>query len=152
VGDLDLYDAVYRLSAIPPPYSSSRAAPCIPDGILPANGVVNGDGSNWRHIAYRDWQPRVGIAFRLRYTKTVQAGYGLNHHPHFPHDRWCNQTFMQFVYAGSMNFRRWFAAVPARVIVLPSSPVAARSRDALDASGQPDDSSTAARGARGKDG
>jgi outer membrane receptor protein involved in Fe transport len=76
VGDLDLSDGTYLLSALPPPCSSSRAAPCIPNGTLPAHVEVNANGGHFHHTDYNDWQPRLGIAYRLLDTTSLRAGYG----------------------------------------------------------------------------
>jgi len=76
VGDLDLSDGTYLLSALPPPCSSTQAAPCIPNGALPAHVVVNSNGGNFHHPDYTNWQPRVGIAYRVRDTTSLRAGYG----------------------------------------------------------------------------
>lgn len=76
VGDLDLSDGTYLLSALPPPCSSSRAAPCIPNGTLPANVVVNNGGGNFHRTDYTNWQPRLGLAYRLGDTTSLRTGYG----------------------------------------------------------------------------
>jgi hypothetical protein len=75
-GDLDLSDGMYLLSALPPACSSSRAAPCIPNGTLPAHVVVNSGGGNFHQTDYTNWQPRIGLAYRVRDTTTLRAGYG----------------------------------------------------------------------------
>ena len=76
VGDLDLSNGTYLLSAVPPPCSSTRAAPCIPNGTLPAHVVPNGQGGHFHHTDYTNWQPRVGVAYRLRDTTSIRVGYG----------------------------------------------------------------------------
>ena len=76
VGDLDLSDGTYLLSALPPQCSSSQAAPCIPNGTLPAHVGVNNRGGNFHHTDYANFQPRLGIAYRLRDTTSLRAGYG----------------------------------------------------------------------------
>lgn len=76
VGDLDLSDGTYLLSALPPPCSSSRAAPCIPNGTLPAHVVINERGGNFHHTDYSNWQPRLGLAYRISDTTALRAGYG----------------------------------------------------------------------------
>ena len=76
VGDLDLSDGTYLLSALPPACSSSQQAPCIPNGVLPAHVMVNSNGGNFHHPDYTNFQPRLGIAYRLRDTTSLRAGYG----------------------------------------------------------------------------
>jgi len=76
IGDLNLSDGTYLLSALPPACSSSRAAPCIPNGTLPTHVVVNANGGHFHHTDYNNWQPRLGIAYRLRDTTSLRAGYG----------------------------------------------------------------------------
>jgi outer membrane receptor protein involved in Fe transport len=77
VGDMDLSNGTYILSAIPPPCSPTREAPCIPNGILPPNVLVTKNSGGSLHNAdYGNWQPRIGIAYRLRDTTSIRAGYG----------------------------------------------------------------------------
>jgi outer membrane receptor protein involved in Fe transport len=76
VGDLDLSDGTYLLSALPPPCSSSREAPCIPNGTLPAHVALNNDGGHFHHTDFTNWQPRLGLAYRLRDTTSLRTGYG----------------------------------------------------------------------------
>lgn len=76
VGDLDLSNGTYLLSALPPSCSSSQAAPCIPGGTLSAHVVVNSRGGNFHHPDYTNFQPRLGVAYRLRDTTSLRVGYG----------------------------------------------------------------------------
>ena len=76
VGDMDLSDGTYIVSAVPPTCSHSRGAPCIPNGVLPAQVVVtkNSNG-NLHYTDYSNVQGRLGIAYRLRNTTSIRAGY-----------------------------------------------------------------------------
>jgi len=77
VGNLDLSNGTYIVSAVPPACSSSRGAPCIPNGVLPANvSVTRNSNRNLHYTDYGDWQARLGIAYRLRDSTSVRAGYG----------------------------------------------------------------------------
>ncbi|HEY0797244.1 MAG TPA: hypothetical protein VGD64_15845 [Acidisarcina sp.] len=77
VGDLDLSNGTYIVSAVPSPCSISRGAPCIPNGTLPANVLVTNDRHrNLHHTDYGNWQARLGVAYRLRDRASIRAGYG----------------------------------------------------------------------------
>jgi hypothetical protein len=77
VGDLDLSNGTYILSAVPPACSASRGAPCIPNGVLPANVLVTSNRDRDLHYTdYGNWQGRLGIVYRFRDTTSVRAGYG----------------------------------------------------------------------------
>jgi hypothetical protein len=77
VGDMDLSNGTYILSAIPPPCSPIVEAPCIPNGTLPPNVVVTKNSGRGLHDTDTgNWQPRIGIAYRLRDTTSLRAGYG----------------------------------------------------------------------------
>jgi outer membrane receptor protein involved in Fe transport len=76
VGNLDLSNGTYIVSAVPPACSSSRGAPCIPNGVLPANvSVTTNSNRNLHDTDYGNWQGRLGIAYRLRNSTSVRAGY-----------------------------------------------------------------------------
>src|SRR5580698_2989804 len=61
VGDMDLSNGTYILSAVAPPCSTAREAPCIPNGTLPANVVVTSNaGRNLHNTDYTNFQPRIG--------------------------------------------------------------------------------------------
>lgn len=77
VGDLNLNNGTYVLAAQPPACSSTQGFPCIPGGTLPAHVVVT---SNSNHSIYKNdhsnWQPRIGLAYRLFNKTAIRAGYG----------------------------------------------------------------------------
>lgn len=80
VGDMNLSNGTYIMSAIPPACSSSRGAPCIPNGVLPANVLVsNHPDHNLHDTDYGNGQGRLGIAYRLGDSTSVRAGYGRFH-------------------------------------------------------------------------
>jgi len=77
VGDLNLSNGTYIVSAVPPACSASGGAPCIPNGVLPANvSVTNNSGRSLHDTDYGNWQGRLGIAYRLRDSTSIRAGYG----------------------------------------------------------------------------
>ena len=76
VGDLDLADGTYLLSTLPPACSSSRGAPCLPNGVLPDHVKVNDRGGSFHHSEYTNWQPRLGVAYRIRNSTSLRGGYG----------------------------------------------------------------------------
>jgi len=77
VGDLDLSNGTYVISAVPPACSASVGAPCIPGGVLPANVVVTQNKDrNLHYTDYGNWQGRFGIAYLLRSATSIRAGYG----------------------------------------------------------------------------
>jgi outer membrane receptor protein involved in Fe transport len=77
VGDLDLSNGTYLISAVPPACSPSRGAPCMPNGVLPANVSVTTNSDRSLHYSdYGNWQGRLGIAYRLHDATSVRAGYG----------------------------------------------------------------------------
>lgn len=76
LGDLDLTNGTYILSAIPPACSSTVGAPCIPGGVLPANVVVTNHSNHAIHNTDTgNWQPRIGIAYQPHVTTSIRAGY-----------------------------------------------------------------------------
>jgi len=77
VGDMDLSNGTYVISAIPPACSSSVSAPCIPGGALPANVLVTPFGNRALHATdWTNWQPRVGLAYRATPKTSMLASYG----------------------------------------------------------------------------
>jgi hypothetical protein len=77
VGDMDLSNGTYIVSAIPPACSASMGAPCMPNAVLPANvTVTNNSDHNLHDTDYGNWQGRLGIAYRVRDSTSIRAGYG----------------------------------------------------------------------------
>ena len=75
VGDLNLSNGTYLLSAIPPACSTGTGAPCIPNGTLPANVLLN-TSRNLHQTDYGNWQGRFGLAYRFNEKTSIHAGYG----------------------------------------------------------------------------
>ena len=76
-GDLDLNNGTYILANVPPSCSQTGAAPCIPGGQLPANVVKSPSGNgSILYNTYDNWQPRIGLAYRLRPSTAVRVSYG----------------------------------------------------------------------------
>jgi hypothetical protein len=77
VGDLNLDNGSYVLAAEPPACSATQGFPCIPGGTLPQHVVLT---SNKNSSIYKNdhsnWQPRVGLAYRLSSKTAIRAGYG----------------------------------------------------------------------------
>jgi outer membrane receptor protein involved in Fe transport len=96
VGDLDLNNGTYLLTAVPPACSRTVGIPCIPGGALPANVVVT-DQSNGAifHNSYGDWQGRFGVGYRLTDRITLRGGYGRFY------DSWNSVIQLAQNYAGS---------------------------------------------------
>ncbi|HLJ13310.1 MAG TPA: carboxypeptidase regulatory-like domain-containing protein [Bryobacteraceae bacterium] len=78
VGDLNLNNGTYVLEAVPAACSATVPAPCIPtsDGSLPAHVVLDPRAKIY-HDTTMNWQPRVGLAYRLRPNTAVRAGFGV---------------------------------------------------------------------------
>ena len=71
LGNTDLDTGQYILNAVPPACSATVQAPCIPGGTLPAHVVVTTLGNRAiLHNGYDNWQPRLGLAYRIT-PKTV---------------------------------------------------------------------------------
>jgi outer membrane receptor protein involved in Fe transport len=77
VGDLDLNNGTYIVARVPPPCGNGVGAPCIPNGTLPAN-VVATTHANHSIVSntYDNWQPRVGLAYRLLPRTVLRASFG----------------------------------------------------------------------------
>jgi outer membrane receptor protein involved in Fe transport len=77
VGDIDLRNGTYVLQGTPPACGNGVGAPCIPGGTLPANVVVTPYGDHRIfHDTYDNWQPRVGLAYRLNPSTAIRAAFG----------------------------------------------------------------------------
>ena len=77
LGDMDLSNGTYVISATPPACSATVGAPCIPGGALPAHVVVTPNGNHAIHNTdWRNWQARFGFAYHPFGKTTVMGGYG----------------------------------------------------------------------------
>jgi outer membrane receptor protein involved in Fe transport len=78
MGDLDMLTGTYFVQAIPGPCATLGKAPCIPtaDGSLPAH-VQLAPGGVLQHNYGANWQPRLGIAYKLSQKTALRASYGI---------------------------------------------------------------------------
>ncbi len=74
-GDYDLNNGTYVLQDKPPSCTVTEAAPCIPNGVLPAHVVVSTNGKIY-HTPYDDIQPRAGFAYRLGQKNVIRVSGG----------------------------------------------------------------------------
>jgi outer membrane receptor protein involved in Fe transport len=77
VGDMDFRNGTYILAHNAPSCLQTNAAPCIPNGTLPAHVVLTplGGGAIF-HTDYNDIQPRLGVIYQLFPNTVLRAGYG----------------------------------------------------------------------------
>jgi hypothetical protein len=78
VGDLDAKTGIYYIQRDAPACNPPAvAAPCIPGGTLPGNVSVTPLANRAiYHNDYTNFQPRVGVAYQLRQSTVIRAGYG----------------------------------------------------------------------------
>jgi hypothetical protein len=77
-GDVNFNNGTYMLQKMSPPCNPpSVVAPCIPGGTLPDHVVIS---PHKNHATYNNmtdnWQPRLGVAYRLRPALVVHGSYG----------------------------------------------------------------------------
>ncbi len=75
VGSIDFNNGTYILQRNSAACGNGVGAPCIPGGALPAHVVVSPNGKVY-HNSYDNWQPRLGLAYRLRPKTVLRASYG----------------------------------------------------------------------------
>ncbi|MBM3736799.1 MAG: TonB-dependent receptor [Acidobacteria bacterium] len=75
-GTYDMVRGTYLLQAAPPACGPSRAAPCLPGGVVPPNVEVSPNQRISRNFT-DNWQPRVGIAYRLGSRTAIRSGFGV---------------------------------------------------------------------------
>ena len=77
-GDVDFNNGTYVLQKLSPACNPpSVVAPCIPGGTLPAHVVITPHANHAIFSNYLDnWQPRVGIAYRLKPALVIHGSYG----------------------------------------------------------------------------
>ena len=76
-GDTNLDTGQYILTALPPACSTTQGAPCLPGGKLPAHVVVTPNSNHSIiHNTYDNWQPRLGLAYRVKDNTVVRASIG----------------------------------------------------------------------------
>ncbi|HEV2380439.1 MAG TPA: carboxypeptidase regulatory-like domain-containing protein [Terriglobia bacterium] len=76
-GAMDPLRGTYIIPANPGACSVVGQAPCIPtpNGVLPDHVVIAQNGHIFRNV-YDNWQPRVGLAYRVGDKTVLRAGYG----------------------------------------------------------------------------
>lgn len=94
-GDLDLNNGVYYLQAIPPSCESTGKAPCIPGGTLPAHVELSPIAPRIFHNGFDNWQPRLGLAYRLNQKTALRASAGR------VYDNWSAVTQLGQNYGGA---------------------------------------------------
>ncbi|MBM3756433.1 MAG: TonB-dependent receptor [Acidobacteria bacterium] len=75
-GNMDLIRGRYLLQAIPKTCAEVGTAPCLPSATLPANVELDARGrlvSNFTD----NWQPRIGVAYKLGQNMVVRGSFGL---------------------------------------------------------------------------
>ena len=76
-GDVNFNNGTYVLQQLSPPCGNGVGAPCIPGGVLPAHVVITPFKNHAiYHNIHDNWQPRVGLAYRLRPALVVHGSYG----------------------------------------------------------------------------
>ena len=75
-GAYDLQRGVYLLQKQPGSCEELKKAPCVPGGRLPANVEVDPRGKIY-HNVNDNWQPRVGIAYRLGQRTAIRSSFGI---------------------------------------------------------------------------
>ena len=74
-GAMDPLHGVYIIPADPGNCSSTGQAPCLYNGVLPPHVIIAPNHHIFRNV-YDNWQPRVGLAYRIGTKNVVRAGYG----------------------------------------------------------------------------
>lgn len=75
-GSLDLNRGVYLLQKAPPACSERGHAPCLPGGVLPDHVLIEPRGKIY-HDTTNNYQPRVGLAYRLGQSTAIRASFGV---------------------------------------------------------------------------
>lgn len=77
VGDINLSNGTYILANVPGACTATQGFPCIPGGTLPDHVVVTTHSNHSIYSNdYNNWQPRVGLAYRVTDKTAVRMGYG----------------------------------------------------------------------------
>jgi len=114
-GNFNFQNGTYILQNPAPSCSPTQGAPCIPGGALPAhvliakNGKINNDN-------YDNFQPRIGVAFRLTDKTVMRGGYGRFF------DNWAGMTENQSNYTQAWPNVAFVAAPNDLNLGLPTSP------------------------------
>ena len=76
VGNYDLGRGVYLLQTMSPSCEDRGRPPCIPGGVLPPNVEIDPRGHLTNDFT-DNWQPRVGLAYRLGQKTALRASFGI---------------------------------------------------------------------------
>jgi len=77
VGDLDLIRGIYVLKRPVPSCEERGQAPCIPGGLERQRDVVVDPRNKIYHNVFDNWQPRLGLAYRLTDRTALRVSYGI---------------------------------------------------------------------------
>ncbi|MBI3471208.1 MAG: TonB-dependent receptor, partial [Candidatus Solibacter usitatus] len=75
-GAYDMQRGVYLVTKVPPSCADRGHPPCLPDGKLPEHVEAEPRGKIY-HDSTKNFQPRVGLAYRLRKTTAIRASFGM---------------------------------------------------------------------------
>lgn len=75
-GAYNLQEGVYYIQQQPGSCEELRRAPCIPGGTLPANVRVEPRAKIY-HDSTDNWQPRIGLAYRLGARTAIRSSFGI---------------------------------------------------------------------------
>jgi len=75
IGNMDMSNGTYILETSVGSCEILKIAPCIPGGVLPPHVVVSPNGK-LQDNSYDNWQPRLGLTYRLNDKTVIRAGYG----------------------------------------------------------------------------
>jgi len=77
VGEIDFNNGTYILQrAVDSCANTGNIAPCIPGTGLPANVVISPNNRLWKNTK-TNFQPRLGLAYRLRDKTVLRASFGI---------------------------------------------------------------------------
>ncbi|MFN9891966.1 MAG: TonB-dependent receptor domain-containing protein [Acidobacteriota bacterium] len=75
-GGYDMQRGVYIIQKQPGSCEELKKAPCVPGGRLPANVEVSPNAKLYRNTN-DNWQPRVGLAYRLGQRTAIRSSFGM---------------------------------------------------------------------------
>ncbi len=76
VGNMNLGNGTYMISAVPPACTPTLGAPCIPGGTLPDKVILTPNSNHSLHNTDTgNWQPRLGVAYQPLQRTAIRAGY-----------------------------------------------------------------------------
>jgi hypothetical protein len=73
-GDTDMDTGQYILNAMPPACGAGVKGACLPGGVLPDHVIVTSlKNRQIVHNSYDNWQPRLGLTYRIRPNTVIRA-------------------------------------------------------------------------------